>query len=48
MIWLTGTTPGPGNIMIDAATFPNTPKRLVHQIDAILASVVAPRGCWNC
>jgi hypothetical protein len=45
LIWLQGTGPGARNLMIDAATFPDTPSRLVHQVDAILASVEA--GCWN-
>ena len=32
-------------LLIDAATFPDTPTRLVHQVDAILASVRA--GDWG-
>jgi hypothetical protein len=31
--------------IIDASTFPNTPSRLVHQVDAILASTAA--GQWG-
>jgi len=44
LIWLAASGPGNRNLMIDAATFPKTPARLVHQVDAILASVEA--GCW--
>jgi hypothetical protein len=42
LIWLMGTDPR--DLMIDAATFPDTPTRLVHQVDAILASV---EGDWS-
>jgi hypothetical protein len=40
-------TPGDAVLIIDAATFPDTPPRLVHQVDAILASVEAS-GCFSC
>lgn len=40
-------TPGDAMLIIDAATFPDTPPRLVHQVDAILASVEAS-GCFSC
>jgi hypothetical protein len=40
-------TPGDAVLVIDAATFPDTPARLVHQVDAILASVEAS-GCFRC
>ena len=44
LIWLTASGPIDRDLMIDAATFPNTPTRLVHQVDAILASV---EGDWS-
>ena len=34
-------TPGDAVLIIDASTFPDTPPRLVQQVDAILASVEA-------
>jgi hypothetical protein len=40
-------TPGDAELIIDAATFPDTPPRLVHQVNAILASVEAT-GCFSC
>jgi hypothetical protein len=32
-------------MVVDATTFPNTPTRLVDQVDAILASVGACAAC---
>jgi hypothetical protein len=40
-------TPGDAELIADAATFPDTPPRLVHQVNAILASVEAS-GCFDC
>jgi hypothetical protein len=40
-------TPGDAVLLIDAATFPNTPRPLVHQVNAILASIEAG-GCSEC
>jgi hypothetical protein len=40
-------TPGDAELIADAATFPDTPPRLVHQVNAILASVAAS-GCFSC
>jgi hypothetical protein len=40
-------TPGDAVLIIDAATFPNTPHRLVRQVNAILASIEAG-GCSEC
>jgi hypothetical protein len=40
-------TPGDAELIIDAATFPDTPPGLVEQVDAILASVEAG-GCSDC
>ena len=44
LIWLSNPNLAPRPLIVDAATFPTTPTRLVHQVDAILASVEA--GCW--
>jgi hypothetical protein len=40
-------TPGDAVLVIDAATFPDTPPSLVHQVNAILASIEAS-GCFDC
>jgi len=45
LIWETYLGPFAGPLIADAATFPSTPPRLVHQIDAILASIKA--GQWG-
>jgi hypothetical protein len=45
LVWLTGTSPG--DLIIDAATFPNTPTRLVHEVNGILDSV-SFKSCLSC
>jgi hypothetical protein len=45
LIWLANANAAPRPFIVDAATFPNTPTRLVHQVNAILASVEA--GGWS-
>ena len=43
--WIADLDDQYGPLIIDAATFPDTPTLLVGQVDAILASVIA--GHWG-
>jgi hypothetical protein len=45
LIWVSGLSWVPTELIVDAATFPSTPARLVSQVDAILASVGACAAC---